>query len=149
MQSLVSVCHNEQSGYAEDWPHPGIAQASLAPSSVCTAFLSCSRDSNSVTNHSASRTQRESLLAPCRAEPALAAEQQQQAPSSSLSASCILLTLTRLPRMFPNAYFDTPSGLSIRQKTNKILHNVQDAKIQKSPVRANHTGTKTKTMKTL
>ena len=43
------------------------------------------------------------------AKPALAAEQQQYAPSFSLSAPCILLTLTRRLRVISNAYFDTPS----------------------------------------
>ena len=44
------------------------------------------------------------------AKPALAAEQQQYALSFSLSALCILLTLTRRLRVISNAYFDTPSG---------------------------------------
>ena len=43
------------------------------------------------------------------AKPALAAKQQQYAPSFSLSAPCILLTLTRRLRVISNAYFDTPS----------------------------------------
>ena len=43
------------------------------------------------------------------AKPALAAEQQQYAPSFSLSAPCILLTLTHRLRFVSNPYFDTPS----------------------------------------
>ena len=62
--------------------------------SVCTVF----RDSNSVTNRSASRTQRASFyLHSAEAKPALAAEQQQYAPSFSLSVPCILPILTRRP----------------------------------------------------
>ena len=45
------------------------------------------------------------------AKPALAAKQQQYAPSFSLSAPCILLTPTRRLRVISNAYFDTPSFL--------------------------------------
>ena len=114
----MAMCHNEQSGFAEDWLHLGRVQArwatpkplrlghaqarewlgmaldllgALALFSVCTAF----RDSNSVTNRSARRTQRASFyLHSAEAKPALAAKQQQYAPSFSLSAPCILLTLT-------------------------------------------------------
>ena len=43
------------------------------------------------------------------AKPALAAKQQQYAPSFSLSAPCILLTLTHRLRFISNPYFDTPS----------------------------------------
>ena len=37
----------------------------------------------------------------------------QYAPSFSLSAPCILLTLTRRLRVISNAYFDTPSGFCV------------------------------------
>ena len=104
----MAVCHNEQSGFAEDWLHLGRAQASLALLSVCTVF----RVSNSVTNRSASRTQRARFyLHSAEVKPALAAKQQQYAPSFSLSAPCILLTLTRRLRFISNPYFDTPSSI--------------------------------------
>ena len=60
--------------------------------SVCTVF----RDSNSVT------------------KPALAAKQQQYAPSFSLSVPCVLLTLTHRLRFISNHYFDTPSVIDGR-----------------------------------
>ena len=79
--------------------------------SVCTVF----RDSNSVTNRSARRTQRASFyLHSAEAKPALAAKQQQYAPSFSLSAPCILLTLTHRLRFISNPYFDTPSVIDGR-----------------------------------
>ena len=102
----MAMCHNEQSGFAEDWLHLGRAQASLTLHSVCTVF----RDSNSVTNRSASRTQRARFyLHSAEVKPALAAKQQQYAPSFLLSAPCILLTLTHRLRFVSNPYFDTPS----------------------------------------
>ena len=156
----TAVCHNEQSGFAEDWLHLGRVQArwatpkplrlghaqargwlgmaldlvgALALHSVCTVFASllwcyrkqaaprpnsnraglvrlsvCTvfRVSNSVTNPER-RIKRSLNYA--EAKPALAAEQQQYAPSFSLSAPCILLTLPRRLRVISNAYFDTPS----------------------------------------
>ena len=90
------MCHNEQSGFAEDWLHLGRVQArwatpkplrlghaqarewlgmaldlfgALALHSVCTAF----RDSNSVTNSRASRTQNQTELDYAEAKPALSA----------------------------------------------------------------------------
>ena len=135
----MAVCHNEQSGFAEDWLHLGRVQASLALHSVCTVFASllwfhrkqaaprpnsnraglvrlsvCTvfRVSNSVTNRSASRTQRARFyLHSAEVKPALAAKQQQYAPSFSLSALCILLTLTRRLRFISNPHFDTPSSI--------------------------------------
>ena len=78
----------------------------LALLSVCTVF----RDSNSVTNRSARRTQRASFyMHSAEAKPALAAKQQQYAPSFSLSAHCILLTLTHRLRFISSPCFDTPS----------------------------------------
>ena len=94
-------------GFTENRLRLSKAQASLALLSVCTVF----RVSNSVTNRSASRTQRARFyLHSAEVKPALAAKQQQYAPSFSLSAPCILLTLTRRLRVISNAYFDTPSN---------------------------------------
>ena len=102
------MCHNEQSGFAEDWLHLGRVQArwatpkplrlghaqargwlgmaldllgALALLPVCTVF----RDSNSVTNRSARRTQRASFyLHSAEAKPALAAKQQQYFDTPSM-----------------------------------------------------------------
>ena len=55
------------------------------------------------------------------AKPALAAKQQQYAPSFSLSAPCILLTLTHRLRFISNPYFDAPSCRKSFEKKELLL----------------------------
>ena len=90
-------------------PKTGCASAKLKQAWLCSRFaLFFETRTQSRTAEQAERRIKRSLNY-AEAKPALAAEQQQYAPSFSLSAPCILLTLTRRLRFISNPYFDTPS----------------------------------------
>ena len=93
----AAMCHNEQSASLQSR-----LELSHEPQSKPNA------ESNGVCAEQAERRIKRSLNY-AEAKPALAAEQQQYAPSFSLSAPCILLTLTHRLRFVSNPYFDTPS----------------------------------------
>ena len=89
-------------------PKTGCTSAKFKPiglvrHSVCTVF----RDSNSVTNRSASEGRGQIYLDSAEAKPALAAEQQQYAPAFSLSAPCISPILTHRRKCHETFFFDT------------------------------------------
>ena len=92
----MAMCHNEQSASLL-WFHRKQAAPRQSSSKLGSAL-------------GLRRTQRASFyLHSAEAKPALAAKQQQYAPSFSLSAHCILLTLTHRLRFISSPCFDTPS----------------------------------------
>ena len=99
-------------------PKTGCTSAESKQAWLCSRFaLFFESRTQSRTAEQAERRIKRSLNY-AEAKPALAAKQQQYAPSFSLSAPCILLTLTRRLRVISNAYFDTPSAPRICSPKN-------------------------------
>ena len=102
-------------------PKTGCTSAELKQAWLCSRFaLFFESRTQSRTAEQAERRIKRSLNY-AEAKPALAAEQQQYAPSFSLSAPCILLTLTHRLRFISKPYFDTPSFAVFRSDSLAIL----------------------------